>query len=118
MKTSFEKKTAKLFSTLGNPFRLQLLLAIGGGEACVCHLEAVLDQRQAYISQHLMALRKADLLKTRREGKYIFYQLSDPALLDLVNQAGNLSGIPAPSPEAINQQRSECSCPHCSKTEV
>ena len=117
MKTSFEKQTANLFSILGNPFRIKLLLAIGSGEACVCHLEAVLDQRQAYISQHLMALRKADLLKTRREGKYIYYQLSEPALLELVSQAGKFAGIPSPVPGTTDEMQSNCCCPHCSETE-
>ena len=53
--------------------RLEILLLIGAGEACVCHLETRLGYRQAYISQHLMALRQAGLLASRRNGKYIFY---------------------------------------------
>jgi ArsR family transcriptional regulator, arsenate/arsenite/antimonite-responsive transcriptional repressor len=52
---------AKLFQTVGQPARLQILLALGGGEACVCHLEATLHWRQAYLSQHLMALRKVGI---------------------------------------------------------
>ena len=117
MKTSFEKKTANLFSILGNPFRIKLLLTIGDGEACVCHLEALLDQRQAYISQHLMALRKAELLKTRKDGKFVFYQLSDPALLDLVAQAGKLAGIDPPAPKIIGDQGKTCCCPHSAEAE-
>jgi ArsR family transcriptional regulator len=117
MKTSFEKKTAKLLSVLGNPFRIKVLLAIGSGEACVCHLESVLAQRQAYISQHLMALRKANLLETRREGKYIFYKLSDPEILDLVRKAAALSGLPESElPEYAHEQpHPECCCPKCSE---
>ena len=46
MKNSFEDKTANLLSVLGNAFRIKLLLAIGSGDACVCHLEAVLDQQR------------------------------------------------------------------------
>ncbi|MEN8242578.1 MAG: metalloregulator ArsR/SmtB family transcription factor [Chloroflexota bacterium] len=114
MNTSFENQTAHLFSIIGNPFRIKLLLLIGRGEACVCHLVAASGQRQAYISQHLMALRKADLLKTRREGKYIYYQLSNPALLELVTQAGKLAGIPSPPPEANDEEQSNCCCPYCS----
>jgi ArsR family transcriptional regulator len=119
MNSSFENETAQIFSILGNPFRIKLLLEIGKGEACVCHLEAVLEQRQAYISQHLMALRKADLLETRREGKFVFYQLSDPTILDLVKQAGKLSGIPEASiPDAAHKKtHPTCCCPHCSTEE-
>jgi DNA-binding transcriptional ArsR family regulator len=115
MKTAFEKKTAKLLSVLGNPFRIQVLLVIGAGEACVCHLETALRHRQAYISQHLMALRKAGLLETRREGKYIFYRLSDPGLLELVRQAGKLAGVLAESLPVYGESLSNCCCPKCSE---
>lgn len=116
MKASLEDQTAQIFSILGNPFRIKILLEIGLGEACVCHLEAVLEQRQAFISQHLMALRKADLLETRREGKFVFYQLSEPDLLDLVKQAAKLSGIPEASLPAQGDKPAhpDCCCPYCS----
>ena len=53
------EKAAQLLHLLGQAERLSILLAIGNGEACVCHLEAALGLRQAYISQHLMTLRQA-----------------------------------------------------------
>src|SRR5574338_1087534 len=74
--------------------RVALLLAIGRGEACVCHLEAVLGWRQAYISQHLMALRQAGILSDRREGRYVYYRLSDLRFLDLLSAAGSLINLP------------------------
>jgi ArsR family transcriptional regulator len=96
--------------------RLQILLAIGNGEACVCHLEAALGLRQAYISQHLMALRKADILQDRREGRYIFYRLKDAALLDLIASSARLSGLSAETVSALisTQVNPSCECPHCS----
>lgn len=116
MKTqSAEKKISRLLRTLGQPARIQILLAIGRGEACVCHLEAVLGGRQAFISQHLMALRKARVLASRREGRYVYYRLSDPQLLDLLQQAGELAGIKPlillDTP--INTNEPACICPHC-----
>ncbi|MEJ2350922.1 MAG: metalloregulator ArsR/SmtB family transcription factor, partial [Anaerolineales bacterium] len=93
-----EKRNLKLlvqmFRSLGQMARLRILLAIGTGEACVCHLEARLGLRQAYISQHLMALRKAGIVTDQREGRYIFYRLQNPRLLELIQLAGVLSGIP------------------------
>ena len=113
--TSFEKKTGKLFSVIGNPFRVKLLLAIGKGEACVCHLEALLGKRQAFISQHLMALRKAGLLKTRREGKYMYYRLTDLDTLDLIRKAGQLAGMQDPQWAVVDGSNfmSTCPCPKC-----
>jgi len=67
---------------------LKILLIIGAGEACVCHLEVRLGYRQAYISQHLMALRQAGLLDSRREGKYIFYRLAKPGIILLYPAGG------------------------------
>jgi ArsR family transcriptional regulator len=68
-----EEKISLLLHTLGQPVRIRILLAISDDEACVCHLETMLGLRQAYISQHLMAMRNAGILTTRRDGRFIFY---------------------------------------------
>ena len=105
-------QTASFLQAISSPPRLQILLAIGDGEACVCHLEARLGYRQAYISQHLMALRQVDLLDTRREGKYIFYRLQKPEILDLISKAAEIIEIDLSSLLPINQD-SQCACPTC-----
>ena len=107
---------ASLLETISPMTRLQILLAIGTGEACVCHLETALGLRQAYISQHLMALRKADILMDRREGRYIFYRLKDAALLDLITNSARLSGLSAEVVSAFINTRinPSCECPQCS----
>ena len=110
---------ASLLEIISPLTRLQILLAIGTGEACVCHLEAALGLRQAYISQHLMALRKADTLLDRREGRYIYYRLKDPSLLDLIIASATLSGIPAKDVSAlINKKSLSCECPHCAPVSI
>lgn len=105
------KEITELFQVIGQPARLQILLAIGAGEPCVCHLEAVLGWRQAYLSQHLMALRKAGVVMDRRVGRNIHYRLKDPAVLDLIRQAAKLEDqrLPKLSPSA------DCSCPNCKR---
>ncbi len=115
MKKSPLQPIAVLLETISPLTRVQILLAIGTGEACVCHLEAALGLRQAYISQHLMALRKAELLLDRREGRYIFYRLKDPSLLDLISVSAALSGIPAETISALINTRinPSCECPQC-----
>lgn len=113
--TRFEKKAGKIFSIMGNPFRIKILLTIGKGEACVCHLEALLGKRQAYISQHLMALRKEGLLETRREGKYIFYRIADLDAIDLIRKAGELAGMDDDSLPELDDLAvvPNCPCPKC-----
>lgn len=95
--------------------RIAILLAIGQGEACVCHLEAALGWRQAYISQHLMALRKADVLEDRREGRYVFYRLKNTSYLDIIVTSGEVCGLSKDTVfELINTQKyPSCECPHC-----
>ncbi|PWB68811.1 MAG: hypothetical protein C3F07_21185, partial [Anaerolineales bacterium] len=99
------RQIASPLSAIASPQRIGILLAIGTGEACVCHLEAALGWRQAYISQHLMALRKADILQDRREGRYIFYSLKDASILDLVTASARLSGLSAESVSALTNTR-------------
>jgi DNA-binding transcriptional ArsR family regulator len=106
------EKISDLLTTISNPVRVQILLAIGTGEACVCHLESLLKLRQAYISQQLMLLRKKKIIASRREGKYIYYRLVEPKVLDIVRITSQMTGI---SEEAlVIQDHSNCECPKCS----
>jgi ArsR family transcriptional regulator len=109
------KTLANLFRTLGQPARLRIILAIGEGEACVCHLEALLGYRQAYISQHLMELRKVGILDARRDGRFIFYRLRDTTILGVIREAGTFIGLSDAEIDALIQQKgpSQCCCPKC-----
>jgi DNA-binding transcriptional ArsR family regulator len=106
---------SSLLRAIGQPARLEILLAIGSGEACVCHLEAATGQRQAYISQQLMALRRAGIVTSRREGRNIYYRLTNLAILDLIHQAAVIRGgkeydLPTTGPMNLH---GECPCPNC-----
>ncbi len=100
-----------MFKALMHPSRLLILEALRGGEQCVCHLEAVLECRQAYISQHLMVLREAGLVDDRREGSRIFYRVVKPEVYELVDQAMRLSG--AMAAKVSDEKLPNCPCPKC-----
>ena len=104
-----------LFQNLASPARVSILLAIGHGEACVCHLEAILGWRQAYISQHLMSLRKAEVLKDRKVGRFVYYSLREPSILSLVQSAANLCGLKPWEVEKMTtpDPGPNCECPIC-----
>ena len=106
---------SQLFRSLSQPTHIDILLAIGTWEACVCHLEAALKMRQSYISQHLMALREAGVLATRREGRFIFYRLVDPAWMDFIQMAAVTAGIARENETlALNEKALDsCVCPKC-----
>lgn len=100
--------SAQLLKTLGHPARLAIVEALRAGEACVCHLEAVLHRRQAYLSQQLMILREAGVVTMRREGLNIFYQLTDPQAVAVLEALW-----PEPRPAAQPKRVAHCPCPHC-----
>jgi len=109
------KQIASPLEAIASPERIAILLAIGKGEACVCHLETALGWRQAYISQHLMALRKADILQVRRDGRYIYYKLANASILKLVLASARLSGFTAESISSLinTKMNPSCECPQC-----
>lgn len=99
---------------IGPEVRLQIILALGRGEACVCHLEAILGERQAYISQQLMAMREVGVITSRREGRYVYYRLADARVLNLLHLAWRIQG----GPEHMFTRRQDralrpCKCPKC-----
>ena len=105
------ESVSSLFQAIGPLPRLQILLAIGEDDPCVCHLEATFHWRQAYLSQHLMALRKAGAVVASRQGRNMHYRLADPRLLGLLRQAAELQGVSLPELAPSES----CSCPNCKK---
>lgn len=69
---------------LSNKDRLLLLCRLAQDEMCVSDLEAQLDIRQPTLSQQLGVLRSEGVVSTRRQGKNIFYRVSDRALLEIL----------------------------------
>jgi ArsR family transcriptional regulator len=68
---------AGFLKSLAHEGRLMILCHLGGGEKSVGELEEKLQMRQAAVSQMLARLREDKLVKTRREGKTIYYSLAD-----------------------------------------
>ncbi len=63
---------------LGDPTRMTVALALGDGEAlCVCDLAWITGRAENLVGHHLRALRSAGLADSRREGKIVFYSLTD-----------------------------------------
>lgn len=69
--------TASFFSVLADPTRLRLLCLMKNGEICVCHLQQVLQTNQPKVSRHLACLKKAGLVTSRRQGKWMHYRLAE-----------------------------------------
>jgi len=67
-----------LFRALADPTRLRLLNLIGNREICVCFFVEILGVSQPKISRHLAYLRRAGIVTSRRDGKWMHYRLSMP----------------------------------------
>ena len=106
------EQLAKVFRALMHPARLDILDILREGEQCVCHMEAHLGYRQAYISQHLTVLRDAGLVEDRRDGWNIFYHVSEPKVFQLIDQAQSMLGMPAQATRQRNPPVA-CPCPKC-----
>ena len=72
------EEAAGYLRALSNPKRLLLLCHLVEGEMSVGELEIALNLGQAYVSQQLARLRSEGLVTTRREGRGVYYSLSDP----------------------------------------
>jgi ArsR family transcriptional regulator len=70
------RNLVSFYAALADENRLRLLHLMKAGEICVCHLQDVLQTNQPRISRHLAYLRKAGLVKARREGKWMHYRLN------------------------------------------
>ncbi|HEX7018182.1 MAG TPA: metalloregulator ArsR/SmtB family transcription factor [Patescibacteria group bacterium] len=68
---------ADLFKALAHPRRLEIIQLLRDQKLCVSDIHTMLDLPQANISQHLMILRDAGIVRTTRDGKQIFYQVAD-----------------------------------------
>lgn len=71
-----------LFKALADRTRLRLINLMGSDEVCVCYFVEALKSSQPKISRHLAYLRRAGVVKARRDGKWMHYRVVDPEDLD------------------------------------
>ncbi len=75
---------ASLFDALSDPTRVRLLTVLMTGPLCVCDLTAALGISQSGVSHQLRLLRSLNLVRSRREGKLVWYALDDDHINDLL----------------------------------
>ncbi|MCM1288378.1 MAG: metalloregulator ArsR/SmtB family transcription factor [Clostridium sp.] len=77
---------AELFKVFGDSTRIRILFVLFEAEVCVCDLAAALNMTQSAISHQLKILKQNKLVKSRREGKSIFYSLADNHVRTIIAQ--------------------------------
>ncbi|MDD4715743.1 MAG: metalloregulator ArsR/SmtB family transcription factor [Oscillospiraceae bacterium] len=70
-------EVSQLFRTFGDPTRARILCALKEAELCVCDLSALLSISQSAVSHQLRILKGMRMVKSRRNGKVVYYSLAD-----------------------------------------
>ena len=84
------QNNTEIFKAISDPTRLKILYLLQDGELCVCEIINVLEKPQSTISHHLNVLKKAGFIQGRKEGLWIHYQLTNPKLLELIDNLTDL----------------------------
>ena len=77
---------AELFKVFGDGTRVRILYVLLTAEVCVCDIAKLLGMTQSAVSHQLRTLKQACLIKSRRDGKTIFYSLADDHVATLLRQ--------------------------------
>jgi ArsR family transcriptional regulator len=82
------KQALRVFGALSDENRMRMLYALRRGELCVCQLIELMGLSPSTVSKHLSILRDAGLLDSRKEGRWVYYRLSDQTILPMVGKTG------------------------------
>ena len=80
---------ARVFKVLGDPNRLRIVDFLRDGERCQCEIIPMLDQSQPTVSRHLRLLEEAGLVRSRRDGNRMLYQVVDEGVFEIVDILGD-----------------------------
>lgn len=84
------EKNANIFKSISDPTRLKILYLLKNGELCVCEILDAMNKSQSTISHHLNILKKEKIITSRKEGKWIYYKLSDESILEHISNILNV----------------------------
>jgi len=88
------RRQSRILKALSDLTRLKIINLLSIRDMCVCEIMAALDMTQPTASHHLNILESAGLLIDRREGKWVFYALANPKILDFISRMSSLPSKP------------------------
>ncbi|MCF3132263.1 MULTISPECIES: ArsR/SmtB family transcription factor [Streptomyces] len=102
MSTPLYQLKAEFFKTLGHPARIRVLELLSEREHAVSEMLPEVGIEPAHLSQQLAVLRRANLVRTRKEGLNVYYSLASPQVAELLRVARTiLSGVLADQVELL-----------------
>jgi len=78
---------AEVVQALAHPIRLAIVDLLRSGEVCVCDIAASVGAERSNVSRHLAVMSRAGVLRTRKEGLKVFYDLRTPCILEFLGCA-------------------------------
>jgi len=85
--------TSKFFKALSDETRIRILSLLKIREMCVCELMVALNLTQPATSHHLGILENVNLVQGRREGRWVFYRLTNPEVIPILEEGERISSI-------------------------
>lgn len=79
MRADAMRWTLCVMKAVSDPQRIRILMMLGRGELCVCQIVKILELAPSTVSKHLSILTAADLVVSRKDGRWAYYRLPDPA---------------------------------------
>jgi DNA-binding transcriptional ArsR family regulator len=95
------KEEIGLLKSMSDETRYKILESLLCGEKCVCEIFPIVKRTQSTVSTHLGNLEEKGLLKSRREGKNIFYAIKDKRVYDIFKSLDN---------KKVNILKNKCCC--------
>lgn len=108
------KEMLDIFKALSDETRLRIMKLLEGGELCVCDIVSAFDMVQPRISFHLRSLKKAGLVKDRKQGKWMHYSIDDSDIFKRLLILSILERVPK---ETVKQDRERLSVSCKNKSE-
>lgn len=88
-----EKNEIELLKCVGSEIRYRILQLLREEERCVSEIMESLDKEQTLISHHLKSLHECGLVEKERKGRKIIYSISDPSVLEFMENVKELSEL-------------------------
>jgi DNA-binding transcriptional ArsR family regulator len=84
------ERQAEVVRALAHPIRIAIADLLKGGERCVCDIAEYVGAERSNVSRHLSIMLKAGVVRTRKEGVMVFYELRTPCILNFLACASDV----------------------------
>jgi ArsR family transcriptional regulator, arsenate/arsenite/antimonite-responsive transcriptional repressor len=96
------ERSVELFHALSDETRLEIIELLRGGERCVCELTDTLDAAQSRLSFHLRVLKEAGIVRDRKDGRWVHYELDREAFEEIETLVSGMK------PRAVRSSKACC----------